>query len=406
MAAMFGYNEARAKVIALVEAQRTLPAHETLPLESSLGRVLAQPVNADRDYPPFHRSTRDGFAVRAADVASLPATLNCLGEVRAGQSFLGTVGPGECVQIMTGAPLPAGADAVLMLEYAERKGARVNVCRVVQAGENVVRQGSEARQGALLLEPGCRIGYVEVSLLGQVGKAQVEVYRRPRVAILSTGDEVVEISAAPGPVQIRNSNSFSLAAQVRLRGGEPVLLGNAPDTVDVLREKVERGLREDLLVMTGGVSMGKYDLVGVVLRQLGAEFFFDQVAIQPGRPAVFARCRDTFLFGLPGNPVSTMVTFELFVAPALALLAGSLPQPIRFLKARLAETLRTKTGLNRFLPARLDGSGADVTVRCLPWQGSGDVVTLAASNCFLVVPPCKPELPAGNYVDVLLRMDP
>ncbi|MFQ5926138.1 MAG: gephyrin-like molybdotransferase Glp [Terriglobia bacterium] len=406
MAAMFGYNEARAKVIALVEAQRTLPPHETLPLESSLGRVLAQPVNADRDYPPFHRSTRDGFAVRAADVASLPATLNCLGEVRAGQSFLGTVGPGECVQIMTGAPLPAGADAVLMLEYAERKGARVNVCRVVQAGENVVRQGSEAHQGALLLEPGCRIGYVEVSLLGQVGKAQVEVYRRPRVAILSTGDEVVEISAAPGPVQIRNSNSFSLAAQVRLRGGEPVLLGNAPDTVDVLREKVERGLREDLLVMTGGVSMGKYDLVGVVLRQLGAEFFFDQVAIQPGRPAVFARCRDTFLFGLPGNPVSTMVTFELFVAPALALLAGSLPQPIRFLKARLAETLRTKTGLNRFLPARLDGSGADVTVRCLPWQGSGDVVTLAASNCFLVVPPCKPELPAGNYVDVLLRMDP
>ncbi|MFQ5817060.1 MAG: gephyrin-like molybdotransferase Glp [Terriglobia bacterium] len=402
---MLSYDEARAKVIALVAAQRRLPARETVSLEGSVGRILAEPISADRDYPPFHRSTRDGFALRAADVASLPATLTCVGEVRAGQSFAGTVGPGACVQIMTGAPLPTGADAVVMLEYVERKGEQVNVNRAVRAGENVVRQGSEARQGAALLEPGRRISYVEVSLLGQVGKARVEVYRQPRVAILSTGDEVVEISAAPGPVQIRNSNSFSLAAQVRLRGGEPVLLGNAPDTVGSLREKIERGLQEDLLVLTGGVSMGKYDLVGVVLRQLRAEFYFDQVAIQPGRPAVFGRCRDTFVFGLPGNPVSTMVTFELFVAPALTLRAGSVPQPVRFLKARLAETLRTRTGLTRFLPARLDGGGADVTVRQLPWQGSGDVVTLAASNCFLVVPPDKPEVPAGDYVDVLLRLD-
>lgn len=402
---MLGYDEARARVIAEVGAHRRLPARERVSLECSLGRILAEPIIADRDYPPFHRATRDGFAVSAADVASPPVTLKWRGEIKAGESFPGTLGPGECVQIMTGAPLPAGADAVVMLEYAELKGARAAMQRSVVAGENVVRQGSEARQGTVLLEPGHRVGTVETSLLGQVGKAQVEVYRRVRVAILSTGDEVVEITAAPGPVQIRNSNSFSLATQVSLSGGEPVLLGNAPDNVSLLREKIERGLEEGLLVVSGGVSMGKYDLVEVVLRQLGGEFYFDQVAIQPGRPAVFARCRDNFVFGLPGNPVSTMVTFALFVAPALALVAGSTPQPLRFLKARLAETLRTKTGLTRFLPARLEGSGPEVTVRWLPWQGSGDVVTLAASNCFLVVPEDKAELPAGSYVDVLLGLD-
>lgn len=402
---MIKYTEARAQVIERVGAGRPVPPRETLSIEKSLGRVLAEPVVADRDYPPFDRSTRDGFAVRAAGVALVPATLKRLGEVKAGESFTGAVGPGECVQIMTGAPVPPGADAVVMLEYTERKGDAVIVQRTVQPGENVVRQGSEARRGARLLEPGQPIGYVEVSLLAQVGKAQVEVYRRPRVAILSTGDEVVDVRATPGPVQIRNSNSFSLAAQVTLSGGEPVLLGTAPDNVEILRETIERGLREDLLVLTGGVSMGHYDLVGVVLRQLGAEFFFDAVAIQPGRPAVFGRCRNKFVFGLPGNPVSTMVTFELFVAPALALLAGGEPPPLHFLKAKLAETVRVKTGLTRFLPARLNGVGPEVTVRALPWQGSGDVVTLAASNCFLVVPEDRDELPAGELVHVLLRRD-
>lgn len=401
---MLRYDEARANVIALVEAQRRLPPSETVPLEQALGRVLAEPVIADRDYPPFHRATRDGFALRAPDLASLPVTLKQVGEIKAGEGFSGIVGEGECAQIMTGAPLPMGADAVLMLEYAEAKGNQVTVKRAVRAGENVVRQGSEARKGIALLEPGWRIGYVEISLLGQVGRAQVQVYRRPRVAILSTGDEVVDIAAQPGPVQIRNSNSFSLAAQIRLSGGEPLLLGNAPDTVEILREKIERGLQEDLLVLSGGVSMGKHDLVEVVLRQLGGEFYFDAVGIQPGRPAVFGRCRDKFVFGLPGNPVSTMVTFELFVAPALALLGGSRPRPLRFLKARLAETVRTKTGLTRFLPGRLEGDGGEVTARLLPWQGSGDVVTLAASDCFLVVPEDRAELPAGEYVDVLLRL--
>lgn len=400
---MLHYTEARRKVLAVVGAHALRPEVESVPLAASLGRILAEEVCADRDYPPFHRSTRDGFALRAADVAHVPATLKILGEVRAGQSFAGTVGQKECVQIMTGAPVPEGADAVVMVEHTELRGGQVVVKRAIAAGANIVPRGKEAPRGALLLGAGRKIGYPEVSLLGQVGRAQIAVYRRPRVAVLSTGDEVVPVDAQPGPTQIRNSNSYSMAAQVTLSGGEPVLLGNAPDEITALEHLMERGLKEDLLVLTGGVSMGKYDLVEVVLRRLGAEFYFDAVAIRPGRPAVFGACQGKFVFGLPGNPVSTMVTFELFVAPAVALLAGACAPPLQFLKARLAEPVAQKTGLTMFLPAQLEGEGGEVAVRAVPWRGSGDVAALARSNCFLVVPDKVSGLAAGTYVDVLPR---
>lgn len=400
---MLRYWEAREKVVNTILACAARPSVETVELSASLGRVLAEEVCADRDYPPFDRSTRDGFAVRAADLASLPVMLPQLGEIKAGESFPGRVKPGTCVQIMTGAPVPAGADAVVMIEHTEFKGDQVVVKRGVAAGANLVPRGSEARQGALLLRPGQHLGYAEISLLGQVGKARVRVFNRPRVAVLSTGDEVVEVSAQPGPCQIRNSNSYSMAAQVTLSGGEPVLLGNARDDLLELERQVRRGLEEDLLVLTGGVSMGKYDLVEVMLRKLGAEFLFDAVAIRPGRPAVFASCQGKFVFGLPGNPVSTMVTFELFVAPAIALLAGAPAPPLQFFKARLAESVLQKTELTLFLPAQLEGEKSEVTVRVLPWQGSGDVVALAQGNCFLVVPDNVSELAAGAWVDVLPR---
>ena len=400
---MLRYLEARQKVISTITTRALRPATETIELAASLGRVLAEETFADRDYPPFDRSTRDGFAVRAADFVSLPTTLRRLGEIKAGESYPGKVEPGTCVQIMTGAPVPAGADAVVMVEHTEPKGEQVVIKRSVAAGAYIVPRGSEACQGALLLPPGRRIGYPEISLLGQVGKARVCVYRRPRVAVLSTGDEVVAVAAQPGPSQIRNSNSYSMAAQVTLSGGEPVLLGNARDDLRELERFVRRGLEEDLLVLTGGVSMGKYDLVEVVLRQLGAEFFFDAVAIRPGRPVVFGFCQGKFVFGLPGNPVSTMVTFELFVAPAIALLGGGAAPALHFFKARLAEAVKQKTELTLFLPAQLEGENSDVTVRVLPWQGSGDVVALTRSNCFLVVPDNVSELAAGSWVDVLPR---
>jgi molybdopterin molybdotransferase len=401
---MLHYRDARQKVIEVVSRGAGPPPAESVSLEQGLGRVLAQDVFADRDYPPFNRSTRDGFAVRAEDVASAPVALKCMGEVAAGSTYPGAVRPGECVQIMTGAPIPEGGDAVVMVEHTEASGENITVKRVVAPGANVVPRGSEARQGDKLLSAGMSVSYPEVSLLGQVGCAQVSVYRRPRVALLSTGDEVVPIDTQPGPAQIRNSNAHSMAAQVRLHGGEPVVLGNAPDDVAQLERLIRRGLEEDVLVLTGGVSMGKYDFVEVVLRKLGAEFHFDAVAIRPGRPAVFASCGPKFVFGLPGNPVSTMVTFLLFVAPALALLSGAPAPPLRFLKARLAERVEQKTKLTLFLPALLEGEGAAVAVRPLSWQGSGDVIAVARANCFLVIADDAERLEPGAWVDVMPRV--
>jgi molybdopterin molybdotransferase len=242
-------------------------------------------------------------------------------------------------------------------------------------------------------------------LAAQVGAVHLQCAKRPRVAILSTGDEVVLIDQQPGAFQIRNSNSVSLAAQVRIAGGEPVILGNAADRVEDLGEKIECGLKEDALVLTGGVSMGKYDLVESVLKALGAEFFFDAVAIRPGKPAVFAICQGKPVFGLPGNPVSTMVTFELFVAPAIDLLRGAEARSLPLVEARLGEALNERPGLTHFLPARIAWHGAEPEVKALKWQGSGDIAALAGANCFLVVPAQREKISAGETVPVLLRKD-
>ncbi len=400
---MLSYQEARKKVIEIVEARRCRPASEIVQLCDALGRVLAQAVFADRDYPPFDRATRDGFAVRAADVAAQGGTLEIIGEIKAGDSFTGTIGPGQCVQIMTGAGVPAGADAVVMIEQTKPSTNRVVIERTIEPGQNVVARGSEARAGQELLAPGVRLGYAELALAAQTGQDHVDVFRRPRVAILSTGDEVVGINDTPGPFQIRDSNGLSLAFLSSLAGAEPICLGNAADQVNELRAKIEQGLEADALVLSGGVSMGKYDLVEVVLRDLGAEFFFDAVAIRPGRPAVFGVCKGKFVFGLPGNPVSTMVTFELFVVPAIDLLAGAAPRPLPFFRARLAAPVVQKAALTHFLPARLEWNSGEIRVSELPWQGSGDIVAVARANGFLVVPQTKLELAAGESVDVLPR---
>ena len=209
----------------------------------------------------------------------------------------------------------------------------------------------------------------------------------------------------PGPFHIRNSNSVSLAAQVRLAGGEPVPLGNALDRVDDLGAKIELGLKEGILVLSGGVSMGKYDLVETVLKSLGAEFFFDAVAIRPGKPAVFGRCRDTFVFGLPGNPVSTMVTFQLFVTPAMDVLGGARPRQLPLLEANLTNTLHEKAGLTHFLPGYFEWTGISPEVKPLSWQGSGDIAALTQANCFIVVPTDRQDIPAGEKVSVLPRLD-
>jgi molybdopterin molybdotransferase len=249
------------------------------------------------------------------------------------------------------------------------------------------------------------MGYAEMALAAHVGAADLQCFAKPRVAILSTGDEVVEIGETPGEFQIRNSNSVSLAAQARLAGGEPVLLGNAADRTEELQAKMSEGLKADVLVLSGGVSMGKYDLVEAVLKALGAEFYFDAVAMRPGKPAVFGRCGETFVFGLPGNPISTMVTFELFATAAIDLLSGTAARPLPLVRARLSETLDEKPGLAHFLPARIEGRGAEMRVAPLKWQSSGDLGALARANGFIVVPAEQHRIEAGADVEVLLRRD-
>jgi len=401
---MLSYQEAREVVIQRVSALRKTISAERVPLSMALGQVLAERVLADRDYPPFDRSTRDGYAVHAGDV-SPGATLPCLGELKAGDRSAKRLAPGTCVQIMTGAAAPPGADAVVMIEHTSRDGDRVTFQRDASSGQNIVPRGSESHAKDALLQPGQRLGFAEVALAAQSGATRPLVRRRPCVATLSTGDEVVAASRKPGPFQIRNSNEYSLGAQVQLAGGKRVPLGNAPDELKALARSVRKGLRSDMMVLSGGVSMGKYDLVAQVLRELGTRFYFDAVAIRPGKPAVFGVCGGVPVFGLPGNPVSTMVTFELFVVPALDILSGAPPRPLPLARALLGEAVKQKRGVTHFLPARLEWRAGEPAVRELPCHGSGDIAALGRANCFLMVDSDRPEVAAGEAVSVLLRRD-
>ncbi|MBA3915086.1 MAG: molybdopterin molybdotransferase MoeA [Acidobacteriales bacterium] len=378
---------------------------ELIPLLSSPGRILGETITADRDFPPFPRATRDGFAVRASDLAVLPASLRIIAEIKAGAQLDPTlqVRDGEAVAIMTGAAVPPGSDAVVMVEYTRTEQDRVEVRKSVAFGDNVVPQGAEAKRGDVLLSPGLRVDYPAIAVAASVGRERLLVARKPVIAVLATGDEIVDLSVLPGPHQIRNSNSFSLASQILSAGGEPLILPVAPDKSDRLRELIQDGFEADLLLLSGGVSMGKYDLVEQVLAELDAEFFFTGVEIQPGRPLVFGKAGSKYFFGLPGNPISTMVTFELFVRPVLQALAGAQPSKLIFTSAQLRSPVKTKTGLKRFLPALLSGEFECARVELLPWQGSGDIAALVRANCFLVVPPDRDEIPAGEWVPVVLR---
>ena len=388
---------------------------ETVDLLSADERVLAESLLADRDLPPFPRSTRDGYAVRSEDLSALPARLRVIGEIRAGEreeNIPSSISSGEVVAIMTGAPVPPGADAVVMVEYTSADGDTVEITRGVVAGENVVPAGAEARKSSVLIEKGTRLDAASLALAASSGSSLLVVYQKPQVAVLTTGDEIVDVDATPGPTQIRNSNSYSLSIQIRNAGGEPVLLPIAPDEAHGLRALIEEGLNSDLLLMTGGVSMGRYDLVEQVLSDLKAEFFFTGAKIQPGRPVVFGKCSAdapaleksaTYFFGLPGNPISTMVTFELFARPLLEALAGMSPRKLKFTHAKLGSEIRMKTGLKRFLPATMSGEFEDSAVELVPWQGSGDIAATARANCYIVIPPDREQISAGEFVAIMMR---
>lgn len=383
-------------VVERVLATRRKPETGTVDIGEALDRVLAAEVRADRDYPPFDRSVRDGFALRAAD---LPGPLSIAGEVRAGQVYAGEVGPGEAVEIMTGAPVPVGADCVVMVEHASREGGQVTVERPYKPGDHISPRGIECRAGDLLIRPGVRVGSAEIAVMASVGMLETSVYRRPRVAIIATGDEIVTGGAVPLPHQIRNSNSHALSALVRLAGGEAVILPVAPDELEATAELIERGLEADLLLLSGGVSAGKYDFVEQALERSGAEIYFDRVLIQPGQPLVFGQARERFFFGLPGNPASTMVCFEVFARTALELLAGMDESPLPMTTAVLSEDFEHRAGLTRFLPAVL----RDGCVTPVRWVGSGDIAAQARANCLMVADPVKPEYKRGDAIRVLPR---
>ncbi len=427
------YDEA-ARLVAAWAAQIPAPGKiERVELAAAAGRVLAAPLLADRDQPAFARSTRDGYACRAAEAAA-HAWLRVAGSTRAGEAPAGPLAPGTAWEIMTGAPVPAGADAVMMLEHADIDAGdgrlRLAAARTLAAGENIVARGAQARAGDELLAPGALIGAAQIALAAACGAAALAVYAKPRVAILSTGDELVPVEAAPAPGQIRNSNAPMLAALVSAAGGEPWILPTAADTAGALDAALAEAAAADLLLITGGVSAGKFDLVEPALLKRGARFHFTGARIQPGRPVVFGeiprpaaslvqdesraqhQSRTQCCFGLPGNPVSSAVTFLLFAAPVLAALAGraEAERGPRFALARLKESVKSKSGLTRFFPAACTFGAAGASaiadempqVTRIPWQGSGDLAAMARANCFLVVPEASDALDAGEFVRILL----
>jgi molybdopterin molybdotransferase len=412
------YEQAAALVAAHARklARQTKRRTERVPLASALNRILAAPIAADDHQPPFARSTRDGYACRATE-ASAHISLPVAGSTHAGQPPAGPLPNGKAWEIMTGAPVPPGADCVVMLEHVEISANAIRLApeRKIKPGENVVAKGAQSRRGDELLKPGVKLNPAQIALAASCGYAQLNVYKRPRVAILTTGDELVPVRAKPGLGKIRNSNAPMLAALVASAGAEPIVLPTAADTAKALDVALAEAMQADMLLISGGVSAGKFDLVEPALARLGAKFHFTGVKIQPGKPLVFGQVLQKaksktakVFFGIPGNPISSAATFHLFAAPILAALSGSSEIHPRFVLAHLTRDTdrKTKPGLTRFLPAycEFNPSIAQLPqVALVPWHGSGDLTAFAQSNCFLVIPEDAGFLEAGTTVHILLH---
>ncbi|MFL6447427.1 MAG: gephyrin-like molybdotransferase Glp [Bryobacteraceae bacterium] len=392
------WEVARQKVLDVVRSLERDSKTETIPLDSAHGRVLAEAASSDRDYPSLRRSLRDGFAVHAAD---LPGTIKVRGEIRAGEEQSAALDRGEALEIMTGAAVPESADAVVIVEHVVRQGDSIVVDRTAEPGQFINARGAEASHGAVLMAAGVRIDASQIATLAMTGKTTVSVVRQPSVAILATGDEIVELEETPEPHQIRNSNSFMLASLVRASGGSPTILPVARDTEEALLPLLRRGLEHDMLLISGGVSAGKYDLVKPSLRKLGVRFHFERVRVQPGQPTAFGTFNEKPVFGLPGNPGSSLITYQLFARPAVELLGGETEPLLPFLLARFEAPFRHKLGLTRFLPARLGPDGQ--SLRHIPWQGSSDIPALARANVFLVADYDRETWDVGDTIRVMLK---
>jgi molybdopterin molybdotransferase len=389
---------------AIIARAKPLPS-ETVPLLGSLGRTLARDIKAAAPVPPFAKATMDGYAVRAEDTAPAGGKgfveLDVIEDLPAGRVGRRKVGPGEAVRIMTGAPLPAGADAVVMVEDTERSDGRVRIRRGVSAGDNIGQAGEDIMKGALVLERGSVVGPAEAGMLASLGRASIRVARRPRLAVIATGDEIVEPGEPAGPGRIRNANGYSLTAMAVQAGAEAAYLGIARDKSSSLRAKIKRAEGGDILVLSGGVSVGDYDLVKDQLRTLGVRPVFWQVNIKPGKPVFFGVRGRQLVFGLPGNPTSAMVTFHLFARTAIARMLGRKAVEPQRAAAVLESDVRLKPGRTQFLRGVLAAEGPVLRVEPYADQKSGVLRSMVASRCLIHVPAGTARLEKGARVEIL-----
>ncbi len=377
---------------------------EAKPLIDALGHVLAEDIVAKENIPPFDNSAMDGFAVRANDVQSVPVVLNVVDEVAAGHVSARKVEKGQTIRVMTGGKIPEGADAVVQIEWTEPLDDQgVKVLQSVPSGHNVRKAGVDIRAGERVLEQGREIRAAELGVLASLGKSTVSVYYKPRVGILATGDELVEVSEGITEGKIRNSNSYTLYALCKEAGAIPVMLGMEKDEKAKVREKIQQGLTYDVLITSGGVSVGKYDIVQEVLQELGVQLKFWKVNIKPGMPLLFGVYSNTLVFGLPGNPVSTMVTFLKFVRPALWKLIGKtqIEESVK-LRARLEHDLKKSDKKRHFVRGILEQRNGTYVVRTTGSQISNVLTSMVKANCFIIVPEEKGDLQAGEMVEVEL----
>lgn len=399
---MLTISEALAQILPAFTPRGT----ERVGLADAAGRILAEDVSARWDLPPFDNSAMDGYAVAAATAAAAPATLPVSGESRAGGGMPEPLAAGAAMRIFTGAPLPPGADAVVMQEDTRREGERVVIEAAPRAGQHVRRRGEDLAAGAAMLAGGARLGPGEIGLLAGQGVSSVSVFRRPRIALLSTGDELRDVSDPPVPGTIVNSNAYALAAQVTEAGGDPWVLPIAPDVEGAIAERVREGLRADVLITVGGVSVGDYDLVHTVLAGAGVERRLWKVAIKPGKPVCFGVHGDVPVVGLPGNPIGAMITFEVFVRPALRRMLGD-PRPHRAVhRVRLAHAHRHKPGRTELARAAFvdggEGEGGARSVRLHSRQGSGSLPSMVGVDALVILPPDREAFEEGDELRALV----
>jgi molybdenum cofactor synthesis domain-containing protein len=398
-----------ADAIDIVREQTTVLPCETVSLEQARGRLLAEDVVADSDLPPFDRSQMDGYAVRAGDVQRVPSRLKIVGESAAGRGWHNEMKSGEAVRIMTGAPVPAGADSVQQVELTrelnqQNGDAEVEILETLSQGRSIVRRGSEIRAGATVLGAGERLTAATMAVLASFGYAEVEVSRRPQVAVLATGSELVAVGEKPGKDQIRDSNNYTIGAYAELAGAEIERLPLAGDDTKLLKQQIVAAAeRADLVITSGGVSVGNYDFTKPALRELGATIYFERVALRPGKPTVFARLPNgTLFFGLPGNPVSVSVTFNLFARTALLAMQGAKDPVLPENWAILERAVKGTPERESYLPAQLSTTAeGSLLAQPLKWGGSSDFVGFVRATSMIIVPAGTGLLEVGTKVRVM-----